>query len=86
MTLLAVIGGPASSLQHVKQQVRAKTGIEPGPRDLASNRNSAAAVFLGVYRHVWVVNNVILARLSLDGRFRFTAAEASHSDITNSRY
>ena len=63
--------------------MRAKSRIEPGLGDLAGHGNSAAAVFLNVYRDLRVVNNVILAQLRLDGPFRFTATEASYSNITD---
>src|ERR1700733_145171 len=60
--------------------------IDTGPSDLAGHRNSAAVVFLDVYRDVRLVNNVILLQLSLDGRLRFATAEASHSNITDQRH
>src|ERR1700733_14462864 len=60
--------------------------IDTGPGDLAGHRNSAAVVFLDIYRDVRLVNNVILLQLSFDGRLRFTAAEASYSNITDQRY
>ena len=54
--------------------------------DLAGHGNSAARVFLNVYRDLRVVNNVILLQLSFDGRLRFTATEAGHSNITDERH
>jgi hypothetical protein len=65
--------------------VWANSGIETGLGNLAGYGNSAAGVFLKIYRDVRVVHNVRLAQLSLDSPFRLAATEASDSNIADKR-